>query len=1238
MSEPISSLELEIASNSKGAENGLNALTRTLGKLSTSVKGASKSNRSFTAGLKSLTTSAKKIYTSIKPFVTEINNYVENVNLFTVSMGEFAEEAKEYAETVADIMGVDPSEWMRNQGVFMTLTKGFGSTSERAFAMSQNLTQLGYDLSSFFNIDVADAMQKLQSGISGELEPLRRLGYDLSQARLEAVALSLGIDKSVSSMTQAEKAELRYYAIMTQVTSAQGDLSRTLEQPANQLRILKSQFTQLTRAIGSVFIPILNKVVPYLIAATKVVRELVSAIAALFGFEMPEVDYSSVTSGANGASDALDEATESAKKLKDYTMGFDELNVINPSSGEDSSALTGSGFDFDLPTYDFIGEATSSKVDEIVTKMKEWLGITGEIKSWGDLFETNLGKILLVVGSIGAGFALWKIGKGVASIFGLLGVKAGGLGDIGVPNPKTVLKGFTDIAIIIGGAVVLITAIGALLSIPHFDEFLQTGVKSVTDVFKGLWDIAIPIAAASAYIVVLGKIGVKAVSKGLADMAIIIGGAVAVITAVGALISIPYFSGFVDTGIESTQKVFNGLWDIAIPIAAASSYILALGLIGVSKIATGLADMAIIIGGTVAVVTAVGALMEIPNFSTFLNTGMESLKKTFEGLYDMAVPIGILSAYLVTLGFVSPAVVLSGLAGFALVIGGFEAVLIALGALKQIPGFDWIVGEGGKVLKQLGGIIGDFAGSILGGIAETFSDSLPTIGENLSGFAEKVKPFLTAMSEVDESTLRGAEYLASAVLKFTEAGALDGLTEWCSGDNSMAKFGQELAEFAPKFVEYAEAMEGVNTDVVENTSKAVDSVMAYAKEAPNSGGLAAWFAGDNTLDVIGSTLPGFAANFLTYSQNMAGVDTEIVENTSKAVESVLTYAKNAPNSGGLAAWFAGDNTLDVIGEDLPGFAENFKKYSDNMAGVDSNIVVNTSKAVNSVLTFARNAPNSGGVVAWFTGDNDIGKIGAKLPKFGERFAGYSSYMTRVNADVVTKSSSAAESIIAFASKVPNSGGMVSWFTGDNNLADFGEILSDFGWYFEDYYDEIKNIDCEQLKKCSREIDRIIDFAIRIKDEVETSAINGFANAIGNLSKKIKDLPSSKTITITIKQVNESSVVDTRDSWWEIPAYASGAYDIPTGQMFIAREAGAEMVGSIGNKTTVANNDQIVAGIASGVSEANGEQNALLREQNILLRALLEKEGNVYLDGRKVTETVDRHHRERGRTIMVGGAY
>ena len=338
-------------------------------------------------------------------------------------MGQYAAEAQNYAEKVSDVMGIDPAQWLRNQGVFNTLLTGFGDTAERAQLMSQNLTQLGYDISSFFNISIEDAMQKLQSGISGELEPLRRLGYDLSQARLEQTALNLGIKESVANMTQAEKAELRYYAIMTQVTTAQGDMARTLEAPANQLRILQAQLTQAARAIGNIFIPALNAILPYAIAVVQVIREIANALANLAGFKLTDVDYSGVNRAAVGAgslANNLDDAAGAAKKLKQYTAGFDELNVFAPNTGSGSGAGAGGagGFDFDLPTYDFLGDAVQTRIGEIKKMIEDTLA---EITTIVSGFMLAVGAILVVTGvNIPLGVGLMAAGAvGLAATVGL---------------------------------------------------------------------------------------------------------------------------------------------------------------------------------------------------------------------------------------------------------------------------------------------------------------------------------------------------------------------------------------------------------------------------------------------------------------------------------------------------------------------------------------------------------------------------------------------------------------------------------------------------------------------------------------------------------------------------------------------------------------------------------------------------------------------------------------------------
>ncbi len=543
--------ELNNLKKTTAAGAGLSKVTSELGKLKNLNLGASSTNLSSALSFGKMATKVTIAYHSlnrignvISSWIDESTGYVENLNLFTVAMGEYADSALEYANTVSEVMGIDPSAWIRNQGVFMTLATGFGVTSDRAATMSQQLTQLGYDISSFYNVSVEDAMQKLQSGISGELEPLRRLGYDLSQAKLEATALSLGIDKSVTSMTQAEKAQLRYYAIMNQVTTAQGDMARTLDAPANQMRIFQAQVEQAARALGNIFIPILNAILPYAIAAAKVIRHLANAIASLFGFSLPEIDYSGVSSlgeSAGDASESIDKAAGSAAKLKKILLGIDELNVLpDPSSSGGSGADVGAGggFDFELPTYDFLGEATNSRINQIVEEMKEWLGITEDIESWSDLMDTRFGSILKTVGLIGIAIGSWKIGAGIAGFVSLIQNSAIGkvIADIAFAIGAVAAKAATlgeAITYVFGGATGIIGGIGLAISglvgyIANLISMLREG-ESVTNVLgAALGGLA---ASAGAFLIAIG-VGATIATGGIAAAV------VAAVAGVGMLIAV----------------------------------------------------------------------------------------------------------------------------------------------------------------------------------------------------------------------------------------------------------------------------------------------------------------------------------------------------------------------------------------------------------------------------------------------------------------------------------------------------------------------------------------------------------------------------------------------------------------------------------------------------------------------------------------------------------------------------
>jgi uncharacterized protein YoxC len=1077
--EKVSAGFSRLPANIQRAINANAKLTASNSKLGGSF--ASIKLTAFLTNLRYAYSMVRGVATVIAGWIGESNDYVENLNLFTVAMGEYAASAQEYAEQVSAALGIDPSEWMRNQGIFNTLLTGFGNASSDAALMSKNLTQLGYDLSSFFNISFEDSMQKLQSGVSGELEPLRRLGYDLSQAKLQAIALSLGIDQSVSSMTQAEKSLLRYYAIMTQVTTAQGDMARTLIAPANQLRILSAQATQAARALGNIFIPALNLVLPYAIAFLKVIRSVANEIANLFGFTLPEIDYSglsTMTSGASDLSDSMDDAASSANNLKKAVFGFDELNVINndTSSGSGSPSGTsglGGSLGIDLPEYDFLGDLVSQKSDEIAAKM-------------GGTFKA----ILIGAGVLGLVGIVSKIIIAVKGLFGASGISKSSA--FMIPSPRQVLTGLLDLAIIIGGVVVLIEAIGLLMKIPGFESTAVNGVKAIGIVFGGIADIALPLAEMSLGIIVLGKIGISNVLSGLVGLAAIMAEITVLITLIGAFVSIPYFSGFLSTGIESLKKIFNGLWEIAIPL-------------------------------------------------------------------------GVFTAGIIILGFVTPGVVVSGLLGFGTIVAGLAVLLVALGALNQIPGFDWIVGEGGEVLISLGDILGRFAGSIVGGALAETSKAMPEIGTNLALFATNAQPFFTQVGTVDAGTMEAIKNLAAAIMLLTAADVMAGLTSWITGGSSFVQFGKDLNEFAPYFV--------------------------------------------------------------AYSHMVKGVDANAVNNSATAAKSLAEFANNVPKSGGLAAWFAGENDIDVWGAKLPMFGRNFKAYSDNIQGVNGDAVVASATAAKSIAEFADNIPNQGGVKAWFGGDNDIDKWGAKLPAFGKNLKDYSNNINGINPDVITATSIAAKSIAELAANIPNEGGVKAWFGGDNGIDVWGSKLPAFGKNFKSYYNTIKDIDTSKVTGVTATMNELVDFATRVKDSVDTGAIDKFTAAIKALGESITKLPTIKNIGLSITwDYNINSTQKTLSNmlgfpgWPKLKAYAYANGGFPDqGELFIANEAGPEMVGSMGGKTTVANNNQIIEGIASGVQRANSEQNELLRQQNSLLTQLVRKNGSIIIGQKEFGE-------------------
>lgn len=319
--------------------------------------------------------------------VAKFNDFYEATDLFHNAMGNLSGEADTLISKMQGLLGVDPTKAMTYMATIQSLGTSFGLASDKAYILSKNLTQLAYDEGSYWNKDVAETFTAMSSAISGEIEPIRRLGVDLSQARLQQELLVLGFNKQVSSLSQADKAVLRYIAIMKQTANVQGNLAQTIQSPANQIKILKAQLDMLAKSVGSLLYPALKSILPPLIAAVQLIREFVEWVAKLMGVKVVFTDFTKSADSVGGIGDAMDDTADSTKKaakaLKDYTMGFDELNIIDPtqgSSGSGSGASAGNILgDVDLSGYDMFKNYVGTSIDEMKQKIKSMLPLIATV-------------------------------------------------------------------------------------------------------------------------------------------------------------------------------------------------------------------------------------------------------------------------------------------------------------------------------------------------------------------------------------------------------------------------------------------------------------------------------------------------------------------------------------------------------------------------------------------------------------------------------------------------------------------------------------------------------------------------------------------------------------------------------------------------------------------------------------------------------------------------------------------
>lgn len=496
------------------------------------------------------------------------------------------------------------------------------------------------------------------------------------------------------------------------------------------------------------------------------------------------------------------------------------------------------------------------------------------------------------------------------------------------------------------------------------------------------------------------------------------------------------------------------------------------------------------------------------NLPSLIKAGVDVLVAFFAGIVDALrgidtgallkgiAGIGLLSAIMLALSATASLVpgAMVGILGMGAVVAEMALVLAAVGLLSKLPGLSWLIGEGGKLLQGIGTAIGQFVGGIVGGFMSGVSSQFSQIGADLSTFMNNVQPFLQGASQIQPSMMDGVKALAETVLILTAADILQGLTSWLTGGSSLSKFGEELVPFGEAMRDFSLAIGNMDGEIVANAATAGKALAEMAATIPNTGGLVSFFAGENDMTAFGKQLVPFGEAMRQFGDAITGLDANAVTEAAIAGKAMAEMATTIPNSGGVVGFFAGENDMGEFGKQLVPFGEAMKAFGDAVRGLEADAIVNSATAGKALVELADTVPNTGGVVAFFTGNNDVDTFGEKLVPFGEAMKAYSEAIMGMDSAAITNSATAGKALVELANTIPNTGGLVSWFTGDNDLGSFGDSLVQFGSGIKSYSDSISGIDTEIMSSVITQVNRLVEMAKGMA-ELDTSGMSGFSTAL-----------------------------------------------------------------------------------------------------------------------------------------------
>ena len=745
------------------------------------------------------------------------------------------------------------------------------------------------------------------------------------------------------------------------------------------------------------------------------------------------------------------------------------------------------------------------------------------MSKFGGMQWEEIGRGLTVMGgalaelAISLNFMKGTLGGSAALLVasGALAVLAPVLSILGALSWEAIAKGLISIA----GAFTIIGVAGAVLT-PLVPTILAlSGAFALIGV--GVLTIGAGLLAAGTGLSALA-IGFTALATaGAAGATAIVAALTVIVTGIAGLI--PAVLTKVGEGIIAICKVIAaGAPAIGEAVKAVVLTLIDVFVSCVPQLADG--ALQLVVGVLAALVTYTPQIVDLAfkfligilegiasNLPSLIKAGVDVLVAFFAGIVDALrgidtgallkgiAGIGLLSAIMLALSATASLVpgAMVGILGMGAVVAEMALVLAAVGLLSKLPGLSWLIGEGGKLLQGIGTAIGQFVGGIVGGFMSGVSSQFPQIGADLSAFMNNVQPFLQGASQIQPSMMDGVKALAETVLILTAADILQGLTSWLTGGSSLSKFGEELVPFGEAMRDFSLAIGNMDGEIVANAATAGKALAEMAATIPNTGGLVSFFAGENDMTAFGKQLVPFGEAMKQFGDAITGLDSNAVTEAAIAGKAMAEMATTIPNSGGVVGFFAGENDMGEFGKQLVPFGEAMKAFGDAVRGLEADAIVNSATAGKALVELADTVPNTGGVVAFFTGNNDVDTFGEKLVPFGEAMKAYSEAIMGLDSAAVTNSATAGKALVELANTIPNTGGLVSWFTGDNDLGSFGDSLVQFGSGVKSYSDSISGIDTGIMSSVITQVNRLVEMAKGMA-ELDTSGMSGFSTALTQL--------------------------------------------------------------------------------------------------------------------------------------------